>query len=212
MIATTPFSPHFAFTPSRPSPLSERSPNVAPKIFTFSMPETKRPTNQPRTFKPNPVFQTRDAATQKRRALFFNRVQKNREDKKWDSRGEQIQGMDYASERKRWEEEQAREAPNVEDEITDEEDLIRAASFHTSDAPQSEQAIEEAEYLRAQEEWELQQYIASMEEDETDNASLHFGSDDEDYDAILIEGLSAVDVPPRRPDQNLADTDEMDMT
>ena len=39
-----------------------------------------------------------------------------------------------------------------------------ASSYLPSGASQSEQDVEEAEYLRAQEEWELQQMIASMEE------------------------------------------------
>ena len=90
MLATSPFFSHFAFTPSRPSPLSERSSNAPANSFTFNMSDEKKPMTQPRSFKPNPVVQTRDAATQKRRAMFFRRVQKNRDDKKWDARGEQV--------------------------------------------------------------------------------------------------------------------------
>lgn len=43
-----------------------------------------------RAFKPNPVMQTRDAATKRRRDMFFKRVQNGREDKKWEARGEQV--------------------------------------------------------------------------------------------------------------------------
>ncbi|PVH93418.1 hypothetical protein DM02DRAFT_661989 [Periconia macrospinosa] len=217
MLAANPFFSHFAFTPSRPSPLSERSSNVASKPFTFSMPDEKKPTNPPRTFKPNPLVKTRDVATQKRRELFFRRVQKNRDDKKWGARGEQIQCMDYISERKRWEADKARRAPNIEEEIEDEEELMDAASSYlSSSAPQPEEIIEEAEYLCEQEEWELQQLIASMEEDEADNVSQHFGSDDEDYDAIFTQVLSSAEVQQSQPDSGSTsyptDTDEMDMT
>ena len=43
-----------------------------------------------RAFKANPVMQTRDATTKRRRDMFFKRVQNNRDDKKWESRGEQV--------------------------------------------------------------------------------------------------------------------------
>jgi hypothetical protein len=82
------------YTPPRSSPLSERHSNVAPRSFDFGMASPpsnnmKSPTPQ-RAFKPNPVIQTRDAATKRRRDMFFKRVQNGREDKKWESRGEQV--------------------------------------------------------------------------------------------------------------------------
>jgi len=81
------------YTPPRSSPLSERSANVAPRLFDFSMAsqsdEKKSPTPQ-RAYKANPVIQTRDAATKRRRDMFFKRVQNGREDKKWEARGEQV--------------------------------------------------------------------------------------------------------------------------
>lgn len=46
--------------------------------------------------------------------------------------------------------------------------------------------MSEAEYILAQEEYELQQLITSMEQ-EQEAASQHFGSDDEDYDSIFME-------------------------
>lgn len=95
-----------------------------------------------------------------------------------------------------------------------------ASPYLPSGASQSEQDVEEAEYLRAQEEWELQQMIASMEESqETDNSSQHYGSDDEDYDEILKEVLSAADGQQPHSNQEHsqstsypADMDEMDMS
>jgi hypothetical protein len=82
--------------------------------------------------------------------------------------------------------------------------------------PQTEQEMEEADYILAQEEYELQQLIASMEEDQSvlDNTSQHYGSDDEDYDQIFMEVTDATNT--ERPFDNAnfedADTDAMDMT
>lgn len=47
----------------------------------------------------------------------------------------------------------------------------------------------EADYVAAQEEYELQQLIAAMEQQDQENdaASQHFGSDDEDYDQLFME-------------------------
>ena len=94
MLATSTYYPQHHFMPPRPSPLSERSANAVPRAFQFSMPtpaqsEQKSMTPQ-RAYKPNPIIQTRDAATKRRRDMFFNRVQKGRDDKKWDARGEQV--------------------------------------------------------------------------------------------------------------------------
>lgn len=96
MLTTSFFShpvPHHSpYTPPRSSPLSERSGNMQAQIFDFNMssPIKEQSTTSHRTFKPNPVMQTRDAATKRRRDMFFKRVQNNRDDKKWESRGEQV--------------------------------------------------------------------------------------------------------------------------
>ena len=52
-----------------------------------------------RAFKANPVMQTRDATTKRRRDMFFKRVQNNRDDKKWESRGEQVREIDLHTSR-----------------------------------------------------------------------------------------------------------------
>lgn len=81
------------YTPPRSSPLSERSVNVAPRLFDFNMsspPDMKKSPTPQRAYKPNPLVQTRDAATKRRRDMFFKRVQNGREDKKWEARGEQV--------------------------------------------------------------------------------------------------------------------------
>ena len=96
MLTTSFFShqmPHYsAYTPPRSSPLSERFANAAPRTFDFTMssPLKEKSAMPQRAFKANPVIQTRDATTKRRRDMFFKRVQNNRDDKKWESRGEQV--------------------------------------------------------------------------------------------------------------------------
>jgi hypothetical protein len=90
------------------------------------------------------------------------------------------------SERKRWEAEKARQAPQENDEI--DEDILDDATLPElpNYAPQSDPDMIEADYVAAQEEYELQQLIASMEQ-ESDAQSQHYGSDEDDYDSIFME-------------------------
>ena len=84
---------HYAtHAPVRSSPLRERSVNAGTGLFDFntmSQQTEKQPPIQ-RAYKANPIVQTRDATTKRRRDMFFKRVQNNREDRKWESRGEQV--------------------------------------------------------------------------------------------------------------------------
>ncbi|KAF2833903.1 hypothetical protein CC86DRAFT_365678 [Ophiobolus disseminans] len=208
-----------AYTPPRSSPLSERSANVAPRLFDFSMasPSEGKKTAMPqRAYKPNPVIQTRDAATRRRRDMFFKRVQDGRDDKKWESRGEQIQQLDFVSERKRWEAAKARQAPLEDDDMI--EEVIENAPLPqwTNFTPQPAQEMTEADYVAAQEEHELQQLVASMEQENRDDdvASQHFGSDDEDYDQLFMECASTAEQPHQQHQQSYSgheDADAMDM-
>ncbi|KAF2035611.1 hypothetical protein EK21DRAFT_54272 [Setomelanomma holmii] len=209
-----------AYTPPRSSPLSERSANVAPRIFNFSMASPssdKKPAVPQRAYKPNPLIQTRDAATKRRRDLFFRRVQNGRDDKKWELRGEQIQQLDFASERKRWEAEKARQAPPEDDDMIEDVDEDAPLPVWTSFTPQNEPEMTEADYVAAQEEYEMQQLIAAMEQDDQENdaSSQHFGSDDEDYDSLFMERASTVDQQhqqqPQTSQLGFNDTDGMDM-
>jgi hypothetical protein len=177
-----PTMPHYSpYTPPRSSPLSERSFNATTPYFNFNMssPSEKKPATPQRAFKPNPVMQTRDAATKRRRDMFFARVQNNREDKKWEARGEQIQQLDFVSERKRWEALKARQAPAEEEDIVEEDAMLPMETT-------------EADYVAAQEQYELDQLVAMREEEEK-RSSQHYGSDDEDYDSIFMECATVAD-------------------
>lgn len=102
MLTASPFYHQSLYTPIRPSPLSERTANVVPIPFTFSMASPlqndKKPVPQQREYKKNPVMQNRDATSQRRRDMFFRRVQKDREDRKWEARGEQVCATFHARE------------------------------------------------------------------------------------------------------------------
>jgi hypothetical protein len=64
----------------------------------------------------------------------------------------------------------------------------------TDSMPHVVEDMAEADYVSAQEESELQQLIAAMEQQEQENdaASQHFGSDDEDYDQLFMECAATV--------------------
>lgn len=104
----------------------------------------------------------------------------------------QIQQLDFVSERKRWEAEKARQAPHEDDDMIEEIPEDATQSELSNSAPQHHPEMTEADYIAAQEEYELQQLIASMEHEE-DTASQHFGSDDEDYDELFMECVTMGD-------------------
>ncbi|KZM25467.1 hypothetical protein ST47_g3396 [Ascochyta rabiei] len=214
---------HYAtHAPVRSSPLRERSANAGAGLFELSMasqPSEKSFSQSPRAYKAIPALQTRDTATKRRRDMFFKRVQNNRQDKRWESRGEQIQQLDFVTERKRWESKKAQEAPPEEHE-TDEE-LLSDAMLSSSSyvMPQPEPEMTEADHLLAQEEFELQQLIASMEQEPSQDMSHHYGSDDEDYDSIFMQCSTRVDwgykqqqQQQKRSDYEPGEADDMDMT
>jgi hypothetical protein len=129
----------------------------------------------------------------------------------------QIQQLDFVSERKRWEAEKARQAPPEDDAMV--EEVVEDASLPewTSHIPQSTQELTEADYVAAQEEYELQQMIAAMEQQDQENdaASQHFGSDDEDYDQLFMDCSTMTNQyyqqQPQPSSFGFADTDAMDM-
>ncbi|KAG9190519.1 hypothetical protein G6011_08607 [Alternaria panax] len=151
-----------------------------------------------RVFKANPVMQTRDATTKRRRDMFFKRIQQ----------------LDFVSERKRWEAEKARQAPQENDDVVeyilDDATLPELPNY----ALQHDPDMTEADYVAAQEEFELQQLIASMEH-ESDARSQHYGSDDDDYDSIFMEcataGHDQHHQQPQRVQDAFESVDVMDM-
>lgn len=93
MLATTSWMPG-DHLPRRPSPLSPRSANARPRFPApfMSAPSDAKP-DAPFSRRPvraNPAMQSRDAAKEKRRDMFLKRVQQDREDRRWEVRGEQV--------------------------------------------------------------------------------------------------------------------------
>lgn len=79
--------------PVHSSPLREPFADAGAGLFDFNMESQHHEKSVPqpqRAHKFNPVLQTRDAATKRRRDMFFKRVQNHREEKKWESRGDQV--------------------------------------------------------------------------------------------------------------------------
>lgn len=76
----------------------------------------------------------------------------------------------------------------------------------------------EADYVLAQEEYELQQLIASIEQEQGQDAApqQHYGSDDEDYDQIFMECAADADSRYQQQLQSHDDgygyVDDIDMT
>ena len=115
------------------------------------------------------------------------------------------------SERRRWEEDKARQAPPeieiFEDEFIEDETLPEIPR----EAIRHQEQETEADRYAAQEEYELQQLISSMEQ-ESDARSQHYGSDDDDYDSIFMECATATDLLCHEHDDSwLHDTDAMDV-
>lgn len=115
----------------------------------------------------------------------------------------QILHLDFKSERQRWEAELEKSAPSLDssDFEEDEEDLPvfsgqQAASqpftiFHNDEPTSDARTSDEADAVLEQEDRELEALLALME-DEHDvlmdqEASQHFGSDDEDYDSLFMD-------------------------
>ncbi|ORY08956.1 hypothetical protein BCR34DRAFT_626032 [Clohesyomyces aquaticus] len=228
MLSASPFYNPNLYTPTRSSPLSERSANAVPRTFSFNMatkPQSEKKPIPQRAYKPNPVIQSRtgDAGRERRRELFFRKVQKGREEKKWEVRGDQIQRLDFISSQKRWEAEKSRQAPQLDSDCIDEEffgETTRDAA--ESDAMQLQQEVTEADYILQQEEREMQALIALMEDEEQsaqDTSSQHYGSDDEDFDQLFVEYTTTAETQNQdQPPYGLyiqsgyADPDAMDMT
>ena len=100
----------------------------------------------------------------------------------------------------------------IDEELFDE---MTSSQQHV-DASEPQQGLSEADYVLQQEEQELQDLIASMEQEESqqDTASQHYGSDDDDYDSIFMECTSTSGG--QQMDEyamaDIQDVDEMDMT
>ncbi|KAF2491086.1 hypothetical protein BU16DRAFT_493850 [Lophium mytilinum] len=207
MLSTaSPWSHQSFYAPSRPSPLSSLPPNACQRSFDRPVMMERSGSNKDipfskRAIKANPVVQTRDAVKERRRDMFFKKVQQDRDDRRWASRGEQILRLDFVAEQKRWEAEKAKEAPNAERDLDDYVSSGWNSGQQTKRSQQQQDADtyvenyreEEADHILEQENRELDALVSSLDESypEQDDIPQGFGSDDEDYDALFMDLLSS---------------------
>lgn len=149
--------------------------------------------------------------------MFFRKVQNEREDRKWEVRGEQLERLDFFSNHKQWEAAKAQEAPQDYDEVDEAlmEEIASSQQESTSAEHEQQQELSEAEWILAQEEQELQELLAAMEAEQPiqDDASQHYGSDIDDYDSIFMEcAMNSEFQEQSRPTNLGSDPDAMDMT
>ncbi|KAF2100539.1 hypothetical protein NA57DRAFT_74145 [Rhizodiscina lignyota] len=215
------------YIPSRSSPLSPRSANARtyppqyvhpscdengtmPKIPPSSPSKTRKRSELPfskRPIKANPMLQRQKApeAREQRRKMFLQKVSRDRDDQRFSERGEQLLRLDFKSERRRWEDEKARSAPNFFTDALEEEDegpvLSQTSTTfprisQVSDMSMGESSVDEqqeAELLRRQEDEEMDELLARMDGEKTQHSS-RYGSDDEEYEDIFM-GLVGQEQP-----------------
>lgn len=155
-----------------------------------------------RTIKSNPIIQSRDAVKERRRDLFLRKVQDDRDDRRWASRGDQILRLDFMSRQKRWEAAKAHQAPSLDVDLDDyvmdtlSSNRRETAWSQTSQATFTETHMnpEEVDMILEQENRDLDALISLMNENQANEDSLlqHYGSD-EDYDSFFREYLATLD-------------------
>ncbi|KAK5127627.1 hypothetical protein LTR85_006968 [Meristemomyces frigidus] len=221
----TDYSTH-GFLPTVPSPLSPRSTNIYGRrpLYMSSDAVTKeerkiaptRFTPQRPTVKKAPVPK-QDELKERRRSMFLKKVREGREEKRWESRGEDMMRLDFMQRQRQWEAEQAREAPPLPQETVEEDEEVyelpnASSSAMPISAPPSQQAMPDAELdeVLQREDLELEALLSYMPELKNEDAACygtrsdHMWSDDDDYDALFSElvdqndherGLRLYDVP-----------------
>ncbi|KAG8622891.1 hypothetical protein KVT40_009402 [Elsinoe batatas] len=213
-------------SPPSPPTTSPLTPSTPAQIFGPSVADLARSEPSPSRPVVGPAaarkVMSKDAQAYARRKLFLNKVRQGGDDRRWESRANDLDRLDRAEwerEMRAWEEAKLREAPNITEE-QDEEDQEAEGGHGQED---------EVEDVALREQRELEELVAMMElnsqptqmkdhteQDTTNDAwstgqqnsqySDHFGSDDEDFDAILgslIDDMGS---------GNGEDNDEMDMT
>lgn len=246
MLAYTPSSSPHAFLPTIPSPLSPRSAN----IYGPSSTRHHHAMNQPTDQKPNAAFTfdkssltsnssaknnvpfsqrpikrapapKQDELKDRRRNAFLRKVQNNRENKRYEARGEDIQRLEFVRKQREEREELATNAPSPSAEEEEEEYELPGWGSQSMDVVPDEDAVDE--FVR-DEEAEMQALLEYMPEEDgametpgsEGEGSENLWSDDADYDALFSELLlSQENVPPSQiqtMQQGNDGGEEMDMS
>ncbi|TKX22186.1 hypothetical protein C1H76_5619 [Elsinoe australis] len=183
----TPSTPIFTFSPSA-ADLASCAPSDSP-----ARPNARAIPGPPSARKALSV----DAQTQARRKLFLNKVRQGGENKRWESRAKDMEKLDraeYEREMRRWEAERLAEAPfSVEEEEEGEEEV--GADEVEDVARQEEMEMEELvgmmDFAEGDEVGEMEMHgVEGQNVERSKRFSDHFGSDDEEYEALFEEMLS----------------------
>ncbi|KAL8826907.1 MAG: hypothetical protein Q9191_003510 [Dirinaria sp. TL-2023a] len=207
-----PFSSMLHDDPSRPSFLTLRNANP---YASFHQPmascpnaseSSKRPLER-KSARKHPMLERRENASVRRRNFFLNRVKEAGEDKRWQVRGDQMLRKDFISQKKQWEEEMARNAPEgLETPEEDEseahgDDYGRNGNYMNFAVIEYSYKLAEAEMVDdvlSQENQELEALLSlnSQENraiDDQQHAMSDFGSDVDEYDSIFLDALVKVE-------------------
>lgn len=167
-----------------------------------NVPFSKRPIKQsPFSQRANDP-KSREAARDTRRKLFLQQVAQKRDEQRFEERGDHLLRLDWKGERRRWEDEKAKSASSWSDQPEEVEDIPLASQPELTFPPASqinamstpdeamqgqsaEEEEKEAERLRQQEEGEIEELLALMDEEGSQHSS-RYGSEDE-YDGIFSE-------------------------
>lgn len=95
ILTVNPWPHQNTYTPLHPSPLSTRSANACSSLFANPIMTERREVKKElpfskRAIKSNPIIRSRDAVKERRRDLFLRKVQDDRDDRRWASRGDQV--------------------------------------------------------------------------------------------------------------------------
>ncbi|KAI9801350.1 MAG: hypothetical protein M1825_003329 [Sarcosagium campestre] len=212
MLAAIPASdPYYnQYTPFCPSPLSPRHANAT--RTPSSMPKSARFNTRPHLpMKPNPLLASvadPDRAS-RRRERYLDSVRRGREARRWEARGgddEILRTIDDA-EHKRWEDALRRDAENLAmtemlQEEDDEQENYDMVSLEQG-GPESLDSVlmlEEADIDSLVQGYAMEMQVSRVGDDGTSLSVGResspqnwsgFGSDDDDYDALLLEVLEA---------------------
>ncbi|KAM0715467.1 hypothetical protein Q7P37_008965 [Cladosporium fusiforme] len=218
------------FLPKIPSPLSPRSANIygrqqQPLFMSGDLAKAQTQNSTPvpyskRAIKRAPAV-SQDALKERRRGMFLKKVREGRDDKRFQSHGEDIMRLDFVQRQKQWEAEQARSAPLMLSDAPEEEEeefTLPMSSNHSTmqfSAPSTQwQATqEEADAAAQRENEELEALLSflpgedvsqpqaqyqdvnysqlSQAQQADEQMSEHFGSDDDDYDALFSDFINA---------------------
>ncbi|KAI9787463.1 MAG: hypothetical protein M1835_002662 [Candelina submexicana] len=218
MLAACPRSSLFDYTPQRSSPFLMRDAHVYPHLSPYNKSKSAFPASEAltpfsqRPIRSNPLMaQNKEKGDRqtRQRDLFLKRVRQDGEERKWQSRSEELLRLDFVSMEKRWRADLARTAPDFTDEPDEEtNDTMTSSESEYSKAHSSalqflltsagDDCI--VEDVLQHEHRELDELLSMMEtsrqaEDapsstypldyEADNSSTVYEGEDDDYESLF---------------------------